>query len=48
MWKVPDIARHFGVSIPRVYQILTGSSGGHRNSTNSWQKRALNGATSPR
>lgn len=21
-WKVPDIAKYFGVSIPRVYQIL--------------------------
>lgn len=23
-WKVPDIAKYFGVSIPRVYQILKG------------------------
>ena len=21
-WKVPDIAQYFGVSVPRVYQIL--------------------------
>ena len=23
-WKVPDIAKYFGVSVPRVYQILKG------------------------